>query len=109
MPGSTPIACTLDAAERPQRERDIRDLGSEALLSVDRDARSATLRFRPEPGIRERVEAIARAEARCCAFLDFDVAETPEAVRLTIVAPAGGEPMMNELASMFAADAEASA
>ena len=105
--GSTPpIACTLDASERPQRERDIRRLGREALLAVDRDARSATLRFRPQPGIRERVEAIAAAEGTCCGFLDFEVASAREAITLTIAAPEGGEPMMNELASMFAEDTE---
>jgi hypothetical protein len=106
MTGPPPIACTLDAAERPQRERDIRGLGRAALLSVDRGAQTAILRFRPEPGIRERVEAIAAAESGCCAFLDFDVADAPEAVTLKIHAPDGGERMMNELASLFAEDTE---
>jgi hypothetical protein len=34
------------------------------------------------------------------------VEQAPEAVELTIAAPAGGEPVMNELASMFAEDTE---
>jgi hypothetical protein len=102
MASTPPIACTLDASERPQRERDIRGLGRDALLSVDRGALIATLRFRPEPGVRERVEAIAAAEGDCCGFLSFEVADAHEAITLTIVAPEGGEPMLEELASMFA-------
>jgi hypothetical protein len=103
--GSTPpLACTLDASQRPQRERDIRGLGRDALLAVERGAQTATLIFRAEPGVRERVEAIAEAESGCCAFLKFDVADGPDAIALTIVAPDGGEPMMNELAGMFAED-----
>ncbi len=102
MTAGPPIACTLDAAERPRRERDIRRLGRDALMSVDRNDRTVTLRFRPETGVRERVEAIAAAEGDCCAFLSFEVSAGPEAITLTIDAPAGGEPMMNELTSMFA-------
>jgi hypothetical protein len=106
MAGSPPIACTLDAADRPQRERDIRTLGSAALLAIDRRRQSAFLRFRRDPGIRARVEAIAAAEADCCAFLDFEVAAGSEVVTLRIDAPHGGEPMMDELASLFARDTE---
>jgi hypothetical protein len=106
MASTPPIACTLDASDRPQRDRDIRGLGRDALLSLDRGAQTAILRFRPEPGVRRRVEAIAAAEGDCCAFFDFDLAETSEAITLTIAAPDGGEPIMNELASMFAEAAE---
>ncbi|HEU0023112.1 MAG TPA: hypothetical protein VFQ12_00680 [Thermoleophilaceae bacterium] len=102
MTNAGPIACTLDAAERPRRQSDIRSLGRDGLLSVDRGARRAVLRFRLDSGIRERVEAIASAEVECCAFLTFEVADRDEATTLTIVAPAGGETLMHELASMFA-------
>jgi hypothetical protein len=43
------------------------------------------------------------AESRCCAFLDFDVAGEEDATVLTIAAPAGAEPVMHELADLFAA------
>jgi hypothetical protein len=102
MAGTPPIACTLDASERPQREREIRELGRDALFAVTRDAHTTVLLFRPDLDVRERVEAIARAEGGCCAFLGFEVAEAADAIKLTIVAPNGGEAMMTELASMFA-------
>jgi hypothetical protein len=106
MSSTPPIACTLDASERPQREREIRTLGRDALLSVERTEQSATLHFRSDPGVRQRVEGVAAAESGCCAFLTFDVADEADGVALTIVAPSGGEPMMAELASLFAEDAE---
>jgi hypothetical protein len=106
MARTPPLACTLEQSERLQRARDIRTLGRDALLSVQHRGQTATLRFRPDPGVRARVEAIAAAEGSCCAFLDFEVEQAPEAVELTIAAPAGGEPVMNELASMFAEDTE---
>ena len=45
------------------------------------------LRFRPYPGIRERLEAIVAAEARCCAFLGFDLREDAGDLVLTIAPP----------------------
>ena len=101
MAETPPIACTLDAAEAPEREREIRSLGSDGLLSVDRRERSVTLRFRPDPAVRDRVEAIAAAERRCCSFLAFELTSDDEATVLTIAAPEGGEPLMRALASMF--------
>ena len=101
MADTPPIACTLDADELPKREEAIRRLGRDALLSLDRQERSVTLRFRPDPGTLARVEAIAAAEGRCCSFLAFEVTTGSQATLLTIVAPEGGEPMMHELASMF--------
>jgi ABC-type uncharacterized transport system YnjBCD substrate-binding protein len=98
-----PIACTLDPAQMPQRSDDIRTLGRDGLETVERGERHLTLRFRPEPAIRKRVEGIVAAESRCCAFLDFTLADTDDATVLTIAAPEGGETTMNELADLFAA------
>ena len=109
MADTPPIACTLDAEERPKREREIRSLGTEGLLSVDRAEHTAILRFRRAAGIRDRVEAIAAAESRCCAFLAFDVKDERDATVLTIAAPAGGEPMMHELVSAFQGGPEVAA
>lgn len=109
MAETPPIACTLDAEEKPMREREISRLGSDGLLTVERAERSATLRFRPDPGIRDRVEAIAAAEGRCCAFLAFDVTAERDATVLTIDAPGGGESIMQELVSAFEGGPEVAA
>jgi hypothetical protein len=97
-----PIACTLGAAERPRRAADIRRLGEDGLLSVERGDRQAVLRFRREPGIRDRIDALVAAESRCCAFLGFEVAEEGQETVLAITAPPGGETILGELADLLA-------
>jgi hypothetical protein len=98
-----PIACTLDPDQMPQRGEEIRALGRDGLVAVEREERSVTLRFRPDPSIRARVEAIAAAESRCCAFLDFTVTQAEDATVLTIAAPEGAEPTLRDLTGLFAA------
>ena len=65
------------------------------------EAGRVVLRFRPDPEIRERVEAIVAAESECCAFLDFRVEHEHAATVLTISAPNGGAEMVHELAAML--------
>jgi ABC-type uncharacterized transport system YnjBCD substrate-binding protein len=96
-----PIACTLDPARMPQRGDDIRALGHDGLQAVERGERHVTLRFRPDPAMRERVKDIVTAESRCCAFLEFTLADAEDATVVTIAAPEGGEPAMHELADLF--------
>jgi hypothetical protein len=102
MSDTPPIACTLSASEFPAREAEIRALGSDGLVDVAQEAGRVVLRFRPDSGIRERVEAIVAAEAECCAFLDFIVEHGDAATVLTISAPNGGAEMVNEFAELFA-------
>ena len=104
MTPDTPLACSLTAAELPQRLRQMAALGHDALLDHHTDGTHATLRFAASAGIRERVEAIAAAESRCCAFLTLRVADEPGAVVLTIDAPEGAEPVLSELVEAVAAD-----
>lgn len=99
-----PIACTLGPAELSQRGDEIRALGRDGLEAVERGERRVALRFRPDPAIRARVEAIVAAESRCCAFLDFKIAREEDATAVTIVAPEGGEAALHQLADVFSAD-----
>jgi hypothetical protein len=104
-----PIACVLDAGQLKTRREEIRALGRAGLTAVERGERRVTLRFRPDPAIRERVEHIVAAESMCCAFLDFRLADEEDATVVTIAAPEGGEPVVHGLADLFAADAEVAA
>ena len=99
---SLPIACTLNPTEMPQRAEEIGALGRDGLLGVERGERQVSLRFQRDPAIRRRVEGIVAAESRCCGFLDFTVSDGEDATVLTIAAPAGAEPVMHELADLFA-------
>jgi hypothetical protein len=98
-----PIACTLSSAEMPQRAADIRALGRDALLAVERFERRALLRFRPDRATRARVEQIVAAESECCGFMDFELSVTDAAIVLEVAAPPGGESAVHLLADLFAA------
>ena len=97
-----PIACTPSASDLEARGAELRALGSDGLVDVTQEAGRAVLRFRSDPVIRERVEAIVAAESECCAFLDFRVEHRDEATVLTISAPNGGAETVQELAAALA-------
>jgi hypothetical protein len=87
----------------PRRAAEIRALGQEALLGLERSEARATLRFRRDPASRADLERIVAAESKCCAFIDFDLSDTGRELVLTLRAPDGGEPTMNMLVDLFAA------
>ena len=101
MTTEPPIACSLSATERPARLAAIAGLGRDALLDSRTDDRRAVLRFAAGPGVHERVADIVAAESKCCAFLTMQVSTTPDEVELSITAPEGAEPVLDELVSAF--------
>lgn len=96
------IACALTGDELPKRLAELRALGAAALRSVERREAQAVLRFDRGADVRARLERIVAAEAACCAFLRFDLRDEPGAVVLTIAAPRGGEPVLQQLVDAFA-------
>src|SRR5687768_3520948 len=99
MPSDLPIACSLSADELPRRLDAIGAVGRSSLLAAESDGARALLRFRP--AAREELAAIVAAEAECCAFLSMELRDESDAVVLTIQAPAGGQPLVDELVSVF--------
>src|SRR4051812_28952113 len=95
MPSELPIACSLSASELRERLADMSAIGESSLLAADVNGSRAVLRFRPGAG--EQLAAIVAAEARCCPFLNMELDDAPDAVRLTIEAPAGAEPVLHDL------------
>jgi hypothetical protein len=98
-----PIACSLSAAELPARLAEMTALGSEALIDIERSDQIATLRFDRSPGIADRVAAIVAAESECCAFLRTELSDDAGRLVLTITAPPGGEPVLDDLVAAFSA------
>ena len=98
------ISCTLSPDDMPKRAAEIRALGREALLSVERSEAGATLRFRGDPVTRARVERIVAAESKCCAFIDFELSGSDDPLVLTLRTKAGAEPALHMLVDLFAAD-----
>jgi len=86
-----PVACCLSAGELEQREREISALFADALTGAAPADRRLELRFSGGPEILRRVEALAAAERRCCAFLTFTVTGGENAPALAIEAPPGAE------------------
>jgi hypothetical protein len=97
------IACTLSPDDIPKRAAEIRALGREALLVVERSEARATLRFKRDPPTRARVARVVAAESKCCAFIDFELCDSDDALVLTLQTPNGGEPAMHMLVDLFAA------
>ncbi|HEX8123098.1 MAG TPA: hypothetical protein VF549_17740 [Solirubrobacteraceae bacterium] len=98
---SLPIACSLTAAELPDRLREIASIGRDALLDARVAPGRATLRFAARPGIRDRLDALVAAESACCAFLTFEVREDDAQIVLDIRGPEEGQLVLGELAGAF--------
>jgi hypothetical protein len=103
QPESTPlaIACSLTAAERPERLGEIAALGEAALLDVQVLEGHAMLRFAAHDGIRPRLEAIIAAESRCCGFMTFDLHDDRAQIVLRIDAPEDAQLVLEEFAATF--------
>ena len=96
-----PIACALSADEMPARLREIAALGRTALVAVERDGPTAVLRFAHGDGVARRLDAIAAAESRCCAFLAFERTDDGDGHVLRIAAPPDGAFMVDALVAAF--------
>jgi hypothetical protein len=80
------IMCTLTAADFRSRLAWIADLNRDALLGKRRSDLRLEMTYAPYAAA--RVREMVRREQECCAFLAFDVRKAPDAVHLTITAPA---------------------
>ena len=105
MPSELPIACSLSAAELPQRLAEMSDIGRASLVAAETDASRAVLTFRPAAV--EQLAVIVAAEAECCSFLKMKLDDGPDAVQLTIEAPAGAEPVLQDLVAAFSSEEQA--
>jgi hypothetical protein len=113
--GGAPIACILQPGDYRQRRVWIAELARSGQLGASRDDLRLELRYALD--VADRVREMVRKEQSCCAFLDFELAETDADVRLTITAPERARDAANALfeqfmpaavspASIFSADTE---
>jgi hypothetical protein len=101
MPTDPPVACSLDAGALSDRLAHMAELGGAALLDARIGGRRALLRFAAGKEVRGRLDGIVAAEARCCPFLGMDLTEEPGTLTLTIIGPAGAEPVVEDLVTAF--------
>jgi hypothetical protein len=107
MPTETPIACSLNADELKHRVREISAVGGDALRDVQSMPRQTLLRFAAGEETRERLTAIIAAEARCCAFMNFNLRDEAGTIVMTISAPDGAELVLDDLVAAFSGEVQA--
>ncbi|MGI8684057.1 MAG: MerR family transcriptional regulator [Acidimicrobiales bacterium] len=90
---SVPIACTLASDELAGRLGDWQAVVDRA-VARERLEGGARLRFRPDPGLAATLADLAQAEQSCCAFFEFAVGISADAVTLDVWAPADAEPVL---------------
>lgn len=104
--GEEPMACTLGASDFRERVETIRDLARRSLLHASRTSLSLVLTYASEAI--EEVRDLVRKEQACCAFLTFDLRESPTGVVLTITAPKSAAEAADALFDHFAPELAAS-
>ena len=85
MASEIPIACTLSPSDYRTRLAEIAALSRDALRHVERRGLTLDLRYAPEAAA--RVRRLVDHERRCCAFLQFELHEDANEVRLLVTAP----------------------
>lgn len=95
-----PIACTLDAGDFKTRTAQFEALASRHLKHVSREPLLIELTYAAEalPELRDLIGK----EKECCAFLDFDLKEVRDGVRLRITAPEAARDAADTLFAHFA-------
>jgi hypothetical protein len=94
-----PIACTLQPGDYRERLAWIAELARDGLLGVSRDDLRLELNYAPH--VTDRVREMVGKEQSCCAFLDFELAESGAGVRLTITAPERARDVADALFEQF--------
>ncbi len=89
----SPIACTLTSPELRSRQAETAELARRSLRS--RDEGLLVFDLDAEAALRE----VIAAEARCCAFLSFDLRRTGDSLELRIDGPPEAAPI---IAGLFA-------
>ncbi|MFC9679030.1 heavy metal-responsive transcriptional regulator [Streptomyces sp. NPDC056948] len=91
-----PVACTLGGAELGERTEQWRTLVARAERREEIDD-GLRLSFPPDADLAGQLAALAAAEQGCCAFFDFTLHLTPDALQLSVRAPESAAGMLADL------------
>ena len=94
-----PVACTLQSGDYRERLAWIADMARDGLVEVRREDLHLELTYAPR--VAERVREMVRREQQCCAFLNFELSETDDGVRLAITAPERARDVSNALFEQY--------
>jgi hypothetical protein len=91
-----PIACTLGADDMSARLGVIETLAADGLIDRTPTDGGVRVRLRDTPDIERRTRELIAAEARCCAFLNFDLRRVEDALVLDITGPPEARPVIEQ-------------
>jgi hypothetical protein len=97
-----PLACALDSSASADRRELLADLRRRA-LAIDATADGLLARFPNNPELERELQALARAEAECCPFLELRVVAVDDALELRVSGPAQARPVID---AFFAPEAQ---
>jgi hypothetical protein len=90
MNETTPVACTLTAADLAAQARRWEQLIAGALTGRTETADGLRVSFRPGPGTEDELRALVAVETECCAWATWTVQRDGEAVVLDVRSAAEG-------------------
>jgi len=102
-PVSTPIACTLDAADVPDRLNEWRAVLAHARAHVRVGDGGRRIEFGDTVPIADLAQ-LAAAEHSCCSFFSFSITIDRRGVALEVRVPEGGDEVAAELFGRLAPD-----
>ena len=97
--GHAPIACTLKSRSYQERLVWIARLARDGLLAISRNDLQIELTY--APSVAGRVREMFGREQECCSFLNFEMSETGQDVRLTITLPERAREVADSLFEPF--------
>ncbi len=102
-----PVACTLGPDDGRARMRRWQALAEKGRPSARRSGHRLEVRYEPEPGVRdelEALEALAAAERQCCAFVAWEVRHDGHHSVLHVTADPSAPDDVAPIAALFGAD-----
>lgn len=78
-----PIACTLTPSAGAAQLAAWRAFNTDHLIAVERHAASTVATYANDVDTRARLEALVAAERTCCAFVEWSLEATGDALRVT--------------------------
>ncbi len=98
-----PIACTLGSNDGAARMQRWAALSETDRPHVRRSGHLLEVRYEPKVGVREKLEALAADERRCCSFVAWEVIQDPDHVVLRITADPVTPDAVAPIAALFGA------
>ncbi len=98
-----PIACTLGSDDGAARMRRWQALAEKGRPSARRSGHRLEVRYQPERGVHDELEALAVAERQCCSFVAWEVSQDGRHPVLHVTADPSSPDDLDAIAALFEA------